>query len=64
MDATPAIRCRGLVKNYGALRAVDGLDLQVQTGECFGLLGLNGVQCVGGGWGLASEAGKDVPCEP
>src|SRR5437899_8298431 len=42
MDNTPAICCRGLVKDYGALRAVDGLDLQVQVGECFGLLGPNG----------------------
>ena len=38
----PAIRCRGLVKDYGAVRAVDGLDLEVQPGECFGLLGPNG----------------------
>src|SRR6266851_147136 len=42
MDNTPAICCRGLVKDYGALRAVDELDLQVQVGECFGLLGPNG----------------------
>jgi ABC-2 type transport system ATP-binding protein len=42
MDAIPSICCRGLVKNYGPVRAVDGLDLQVQTGECFGLLGPNG----------------------
>ena len=41
-DKTPAIHCRGLVKDYGAVRAVDGLDLQVQVGECFGLLGPNG----------------------
>ena len=39
---TPAICCRGLVKEYGALRAVNGLDLQVDAGECFGLLGPNG----------------------
>ena len=39
---TPAICCRSLVKDYGALRAVNGLDLQVQAGECFGLLGPNG----------------------
>ncbi len=39
---TPAICCRGLVKDYGTVRAVDGLDLQVQVGECFGLLGPNG----------------------
>jgi ABC-2 type transport system ATP-binding protein len=42
MESSPAIRCRGLVKNYGALRAVDGLDLEVRAGECFGLLGPNG----------------------
>lgn len=38
----PAIRCRGLIKDYGALRAVSGLDLEVRPGECFGLLGPNG----------------------
>jgi ABC-2 type transport system ATP-binding protein len=42
-DAGPAIRCRGLVKRYGAeVLAVDGLDLEVRRGECFGLLGPNG----------------------
>src|SRR5258708_2039134 len=38
----PAIHCSGLIKRYGALTAVDGLDLRVETGECFGLLGPNG----------------------
>jgi ABC-2 type transport system ATP-binding protein len=38
----PAIRCRGLIKDYGAVRAVNGLDLEVRAGECFGLLGPNG----------------------
>jgi len=42
MTACPAIRCCGLVKDYGAVRAVNGLDLEVQAGECFGLLGPNG----------------------
>jgi ABC-2 type transport system ATP-binding protein len=38
-----AVRCRGLVKRYpGGVTAVDGLDLDVRTGECFGLLGPNG----------------------
>jgi len=37
-----AISCRGLVKRYGAVVAVDGLDLEVGAGECFGLLGPNG----------------------
>ena len=37
-----AIRCGGLVKNYDRVTAVDGLDLAVRRGECFGLLGPNG----------------------
>jgi len=42
-DARPAaLVCRNLVKHYGAVRAVDGLDLEVRAGECFGLLGPNG----------------------
>jgi ABC-2 type transport system ATP-binding protein len=38
----PAIRCAGLVKRYGDVTAVAGLDLTVPAGECFGLLGPNG----------------------
>jgi ABC-2 type transport system ATP-binding protein len=38
----PAIRCAGLVKRYDDVVAVAGLDLDVETGECFGLLGPNG----------------------
>src|SRR5207302_7727161 len=41
MDS-PALRCEKLVKQYGTLAAVDGLDLEVRRGECFGLLGPNG----------------------
>jgi ABC-2 type transport system ATP-binding protein len=41
-DQTPAIRCRGLRKRFGAVEAVRGLDLEVRRGECFGLLGPNG----------------------
>jgi lipooligosaccharide transport system ATP-binding protein len=33
---------RGVVKRFGAITAVDGLDLEVSTGMCFGLLGPNG----------------------
>jgi lipooligosaccharide transport system ATP-binding protein len=36
------IRMRGVVKRYGAIRAVDGLDLEVPVGTCVGLLGPNG----------------------
>jgi len=38
----PAIRCSSLAKRYGDVVAVAGLDLTVETGECFGLLGPNG----------------------
>ena len=37
-----AIVCHGLKKSFGSVRAVDGLDLEVASGECFGLLGPNG----------------------
>ncbi len=40
MDA--AIRTRALVKRFDDVVAVDGLDLEVRAGECFGLLGPNG----------------------
>ncbi len=43
MDTKPsAVRVRGLVKRYKSLIAVNGLDLDVVQGECFGLLGPNG----------------------
>jgi ABC-2 type transport system ATP-binding protein len=37
-----ALRIRGLHKAFGDVRAVDGIDLEVGPGECFGLLGPNG----------------------
>jgi len=43
MSSDLAIRTKGLVKRYGTeVLAVDGLDLEVRRGECFGLLGPNG----------------------
>jgi ABC-2 type transport system ATP-binding protein len=42
MKATAAIDATGLVKTFGQLRAVDGIDLQVHQGEIFGVLGPNG----------------------
>ncbi|GAA2075248.1 ABC transporter ATP-binding protein [Actinomadura alba] len=38
----PAIALRGVVKRFGGLAAVDGLDLEVPAGICLGLLGPNG----------------------
>ena len=40
--ADSAVVCRGLVKRYADVVAVDGIDLEVRRGECFGLLGPNG----------------------
>ena len=37
-----AIELRGLVKDYGAVRALDGLSLRVERGDIFGFLGPNG----------------------
>ena len=41
-DSKLALACRGLVKKYGDVVAVAGLDLEVRAGECFGMLGPNG----------------------
>jgi lipooligosaccharide transport system ATP-binding protein len=38
----PAISLRGVVKRFGPVIAVDGLDLEVPAGICLGLLGPNG----------------------
>jgi ABC-type multidrug transport system ATPase subunit len=36
------IQTRSLTKRYGELRAVDGVDLEVRTGDVYGFLGANG----------------------
>jgi ABC-2 type transport system ATP-binding protein len=41
-SSTIALSCIGVVKRYGSVTAVNGLDLKVLAGECFGLLGPNG----------------------
>jgi ABC-2 type transport system ATP-binding protein len=38
----PPIVVSGLIKNFGTTRALNGLDLTVQTGEVYGFLGPNG----------------------
>ena len=42
LNAEPIIEVAGLVKQYGELTAVDGIDLTVAAGEIFGILGPNG----------------------
>ena len=41
-SAGPSLLLRGLRKTFSDVVAVDGIDLQVAPGECFGLLGPNG----------------------
>jgi ABC-2 type transport system ATP-binding protein len=61
---------KDLTKNFGRIRAVDGLDLTVQEGELFGLLGSNGAgkttvvrmlcTLIAPSSGTASVAGYDI----
>jgi len=41
-EPTPLLEARGLSKNYGDTRALDGLDLTIAPGEVYCLLGPNG----------------------
>jgi ABC-2 type transport system ATP-binding protein len=41
-DPQSAVQVRGLVKNYGTVEAVRGIDLDVATGQTYGFLGPNG----------------------
>ncbi len=41
-DAGPMLSIRGITKTFGALRAVDALDLEIAPGGIYGLIGPNG----------------------
>ena len=42
MSGAPPVAARGLVKRYGEITAVAGVDLTVERGDVFGYLGPNG----------------------
>jgi ABC-2 type transport system ATP-binding protein len=42
MDGAPAIEAEGVVKRFGATKALDGLDLHLPPGRILGMLGPNG----------------------
>ncbi len=52
------LRVDGLVKRFGPLTAVDGITLELQSGECLGLLGPNGA---GKSTLIRSIVGRVVP---
>ena len=42
MTETPVLRCRGVVKTFGGLHALDGVDFELYPGQIRGLVGPNG----------------------
>ncbi|GAA4979919.1 ABC transporter ATP-binding protein [Yinghuangia aomiensis] len=63
METTPgntAVRVRGLRKAYGSHTAVDGVDLDVRTGEIFALLGPNGAGKTTATEILEGQRGRDA----
>jgi len=73
MTSKPVV-AEGLVREFGDIRAVDGIDLEVEAGEIFGFLGPNGagksttvrmlVTLLRPTAGIARVAGFDVVKEP
>jgi hypothetical protein len=57
----PAIRIGGLVKDYGRVRALAGIDLEVRRGEVFGFLGPNGAVYAGLAIAVAGVVGRPGP---
>jgi ABC-2 type transport system ATP-binding protein len=74
MSRSLAVEARGLEKAYGPTRALDGLDLEVETGAILGVLGPNGAgktttvrvlsTLLRPDRGVARVAGHDVVAEP
>lgn len=64
------ITAKSLVKTFGEFKAVDGIDIQVKKGECFGLLGPNGAgksTFIGMTYGTIQRSAGDLSifgCDP
>ena len=63
-DAPVVLECQGVVKRFGGIHAVDGVDLTLRQGEILGLIGQNGAgkttlfDCISGF--LPADAGRIV----
>ncbi|MEK7347061.1 MAG: ABC transporter ATP-binding protein [Pseudomonadota bacterium] len=55
---SPALQVRGLSKHFGGVRALDGVDFDVASGQCVALIGPNGA---GKSTCFACLAGQQVP---
>jgi ABC-2 type transport system ATP-binding protein len=74
VSAAPVVQAFGIGKDYGKLRAVDAVDIDVTSGDFFGFLGPNGAgkttmihmltTLVSPSRGRAEVAGHDVVAEP
>ena len=74
MSSDPAVRAEGLVKTFGDVRALDGVDLTVEVGQVVALLGPNGAgkttivrilaTLLKATEGTATVAGFDVRTQP
>jgi len=42
ISVSVAVEAKNLVKDFGSVRALDGLNFKIEKGEIFGLIGLNG----------------------
>ncbi len=58
--ATAALQVRGLVKHFGGVQAVKGVDFEVAAGECVALIGPNGA---GKSTCFACIAGQHLPTQ-